>query len=215
MSNTQKLQKLKTALKKLYIKNSKKLLFHGWHHINFVSKKAAEFAEPIGADTFLAESAGLVHDLNYIVMPNSEPEIGQELRESYLINAGYSTKEIGRIEKIIMEGHTRTRITKISKEGKALSDGDTLFKALPTTPILFASKYIQQNKVDIAKLAHKISSEQNKLLKRGIYFYTPLAKKKYLKWGKINLALWNNINDALKDKDVLEMLLTAKELKVL
>ena len=140
MTNQQKIQKLKSLLKKLYLKNSKKLLFHGWHHINFVSKKAAEFARPIGADEFLAESSGLVHDLNYIVMPNSEPEVGQELRENYLEKAGYSRKEIERIEKIIMEGHTRIRTTKISKEGKALSDGDTLFKALPTTPILFASK---------------------------------------------------------------------------
>jgi len=215
MSNQQKIQKLKSLLKKLYLKNSKKLLFHGWHHINFVSKKAAEFAGPIGADAFLAESSGLVHDLNYIVIPNSEPEVGQKLRENYLTQAGYSRKEIERIEKIIMEGHTRTRTTKISKEGKALSDGDTLFKALPTTPILFASKYIEQNKVDIAKLAHKVSSEQNKLMKSGIYFYTALAKKKYLKWGKINLALWDNVNEALKDDDVLEMLSIARQLKVL
>jgi len=202
-------------MKNLYLKNSKKLLFHGWHHTNFVSKKAAEFAQSIGADAFLAESAGLVHDLNYIVIPNSEPEVGKKLRENYLMKAGYSRHEIEWIEKIVMEGHIRTRTTKISEEGKALSDGDTLFKALPTTPILFASKYIEQNKVDISKLAHKISSEQNKLIKSGIYFYTALAKKKYLRWGKINLALWDNVNEALKDEDVAEMLSIAKQLKVL
>lgn len=215
MTNKQKIQKLKSLLKKLYIKNSKKLLFHGLHHITFVSKKAAEFARPIGASAFLAESSGLVHDLNYIVVPNSEPEVGREMREEYLDKAGYSQQEISRIEEIIMEAHTRTRTAKISKEGKALSDGDTLFKALPTTPILFASKYIEQNKVDIAKLAHKVSSEQNKLLKSGIYFYTPQAKKKYLKWARVNLAIWDNVNEALKDDDVLELLSIAKRLKVL
>lgn len=215
MSNAQKFKKLKVLLKELYLKNSKKLLFHGWHHISFVSKKGAEFAKSIGADVFLVESAGLVHDLNYIVIANSEPEVGQSLREKYLLKAGYSDQEIVQIERIIMESHTRTRTRKISKEGKALSDGDTLFKALPTTPILFASKYIEQNKVDIAKLAHKVSSEQNKLMKSGIYFYTTLAKKKYLKWAKINLALWNNVNEALKDADVSEMLSVAKQLKVI
>jgi HD superfamily phosphodiesterase len=83
MSNTQKLNKLNILLKELYLKNSKKLLFHGWHHISFVSKKGAKFAKPIGADVFLVESAGLVHDLNYIVLANSEIEAGQSLREKY------------------------------------------------------------------------------------------------------------------------------------
>ena len=182
MSNAQKIQKLKTLLKRLYWKNSKKLLFHGWHHISFVSKKAIEFAESIGANTFLAESAGLVHDLNYIVMPNSEPEAGSDLRGKILTKAGYSHDEIDRIKKIIMEAHTRTRTDKISKEGKALSDGDTLFKALPTTPILFAGKYIEQNRVNITQLAHKVSSEQNKLMKSGIYFY--ISKEKIYKMGQ-------------------------------
>ena len=72
-----------------------------------------------------------------------------------------------------------------------------------------------RHKVDIAKLAHKVSSEQNKLLKSGIYFYTPQAKKKYLKWARVNLAIWDNVNEALKDDDVLEMLSIAERLKAL
>ena len=211
MDNKLKIKELRTALEQLYLENSQKLLFHGWHHINFVSKKAIEFANPIEANAFLAESAGLVHDLNYIVEPNSEPEVGIDLRKDCLTKAGYSLEEISQIEGIIMESHTRTRSNTISKEGMALSDADTLFKALPTTPILFASKYLTQNKVNIGKLADKVSSEQNKLMESGIYFYTDLAKRKYLKWAEINLALWNNVNEALMDEDVVEMLEIAKK----
>jgi len=78
------------------LENSQKLLFHGWYHINFVSKKAVEFAHSIRADAFLAESSGLVHDLNCIVEPNSEPGVGQEMRKEFLEKAGYLKREIER-----------------------------------------------------------------------------------------------------------------------
>lgn len=211
MGNREKLEKLKTSVKKLYSENSQTLLFHGWHHINFVSKKAVEFAESIQADTFFVESSALTHDLNYIVKPNSEPEEGKKLREKLLTEAGYSNDEIQRIEKIVMESHTGTRGQQISEEGKALSDADTLFKSLPITPIVFASKYITQNKVDIYKLAKKVCDEQNPLIEQDIYFYIEMAKEKYLKWAKSNLALWNNVQEALQDKDVQEILSIAKE----
>lgn len=215
MNSTQKIQDLLAELEKLYLKNSQKLLYHGWHHVSFVTKKATEFASSIGANSFLVETAAMCHDLNYIVAPDSEPEAGNQLRKKYLAKAGYLKKEAKRIEEIIVESHLRTRTKKISKEGKALSDADSLFKALPITPILFATNYITQNKIDIHKLARKVSSEQNQLMRDGIYFYTKLAKKKYLKWAKINLALWDNANEALEDKDVLVMIEVAKELKVL
>ncbi|MHB8651869.1 MAG: HD domain-containing protein [Minisyncoccota bacterium] len=208
------IQKLRTVLEQLYLENSQKLLFHGWHHINFVSKKAIEFANSIGADAFIAESAALVHDINYIVEPNSEPEVGIDLRKDYLTKANYSLEEIEQIESIITESHSGTRTAKISKEGMALSDADTLFKALPTTPIIFASKYITENKVNIGKLTNKVSSEQNKLMESGIYFYTDLAKYKYLKWAETNLALWNNVNEALMDNDVVEMLEIANKTEI-
>jgi len=209
MDAQEKLKKLTSKLKKLYEKNSKMLLFHGWHHIQFVRKKALEFANSINADLFLVESAALTHDLNYIVGPNSEPQEGQALRREYLTDAGYSPSDMDTIDKIVLESHTRTRGEVISEEGKALSDADTLFKSLPVTPILFTSKFIVQNKVDIYKLAQKVTSEQNPLIEKGIYFYTSLAKEKYLKWAKGNLQLWNNVQEALQDDDVKEMLSNA------
>jgi len=204
----EKLSVLEKLLLPLY--KEKELLFHGWHHITFVKKKGGEFARAIGADVFFVESAALVHDLNYLIAPNSEPEVGRELRQEKLSSAGYTTEEIVRIEQIVMEEHTATRNESISDEGKALSDADTLFKALPITPILFASKYIQENNIDIAKLANKVCDEQNRLLESGIYFYTDVAKEKYLSWAEVNLKLWNNVREALEDKDVQEMLAIAK-----
>ncbi|NCA93746.1 MAG: HD family phosphohydrolase [Sphingobacteriia bacterium] len=214
MSNT-KIEKLSGQMQSLYMKHSEELLFHGWHHIVFVKKKAIEFAGSINADKFIVEAAALTHDLNFIVKINSEPEEGKELRHEFLSNAGFSDEEVFKIENVVMESHTGTRNENISPEGMALSDADTLFKTLPITPIIFASKYITQNKVDIYKLAQKVTSEQNPLIEKDIYFYTDYAKARYLDWAKGNLQLWNNVVEALKDEDIKEILKIAKESKVL
>lgn len=210
MKNEEKILYLEKTLKSLYEKHKNELLFHGWHHIFFVRNKGGEFARAVGADDFLVESSALVHDINYLVAPNSEPEEGRDLRQKILCEAHYSEQEIERIDQIVLEEHTSTRNASISLEGKALSDADTLFKALPITPILFASKYIQENKVDIEKLAKKVCEEQNRLMEAGIYFYTDKAKEMYLNWAELNLKLWNNVRKCLQDKDVQEMLEIAK-----
>ena len=184
------------------------LLFHGWHHVQFVTSKATQFARSLGADEELVEASALVHDLNYIIEVNSEPEKGAELRASVLAEANFDATSIERIEFIVHEAHTANRGTEISPEAMALSDGDALFKSLPITPILFASKYLSQNKVDIEKLAHKVVSEQKPLLEQDIYFYSDQAKT-YLCWAKVNLELWANVEEALKDDDVSKLIETA------
>lgn len=201
----EKTEKLRNILADLY-KNRKDLLFHGWHHIIFVEKKALEFAGSIGADLFSVRSAALVHDLNYFIEPDSTPSAGRELRKKILSEAGYSDSEIKRIEAIIEEEHTATRTELISKEDAALSDADTLFKALPITPIIFASRFIEENKIDIERLSQSINKDQAKLMESGIYFYTDLAKERYLKWAKINLDLWDSVGEALQDEDVRELI---------
>ncbi len=206
MNEKDKLSALEAKLTPLYEKHQKELLFHGWHHIKFVTSKSVVFAKELGANAFLVQSSALVHDLNYIVESNSKPEAGKDLRGELLAKSGYSPEEIAEIEKIILEECTTNRHSSISLEAKALSDADTLFKALPVTPILFASKYIEENNVDIARLAHKICEEQNHLMESGIYFYTDKAKQTYLNWAKVNLQLWGNVEECLKDEDVKEML---------
>lgn len=215
MNTSDRTTKLSNILEELYKEHSKELLFHGWHHICFVRNKAVEFAQIIHANIEIVEAAALTHDLNYFILPNSEPEIAKEMRLKYLKGSLFNDSEIHQIESIIMESHVRTRNENISTEGKALSDADTLFKALPTTPILFASKFITQNKIDIYKLAAKITSEQKKLLDSGIYFYIDEVKEKYLDWAKTNLELWEYVQESLDDKDVQEMLTNAKTLGVL
>jgi len=202
MSN--KTKKLTKQLKAIY-KNRQDLLFHGWHHINFVTKKAIEFAMIEKANLLLVEAAALTHDLNFVVKINSEVNEGKALRRKVLLESGFVFTEIDKIESIIEEAHTATRSKKISLEGKCLSDADSLFKVLPITPILFTSKYIQENKINIKKLADKILTEQSKLLTNNIYFYTKAAKK-YLGWARINLQLWENVQIALGDSDVRELL---------
>ncbi len=210
MNEKEKLSALEAKLTPLYEKHQNELLFHGWHHIKFVANKSVIFANELGANAFLVQSSALVHDLNYIVQSNSKPEAGKDFREEILKESGYRSEEIVKIEQIIMEECTTNRHGDISLEAKALSDADTLFKALPVTPILFASKYIEENNVDIARLAHKICEEQNHLMESGIYFYTDKAKQTYLNWAKVNLQLWGNVEECLKDEDVKEMLAVAQ-----
>ncbi|MES2314459.1 MAG: HD family phosphohydrolase [Patescibacteria group bacterium] len=206
MTLSEKLVKLEQILKPLYVENKNKLPFHGWHHIVFVRSKAINIAGSLNINSLIIESAILVHDLNYIVKTNSEPEEGKTLRNRYLIESGYDEQEIVWIEKIINESHTKTRGLSISDEGRVLSDADTLFKALPITPIIFAGKYITENEIDISKLAQKIVNEQVPLLNEDIYFYTDFAKQNYLKWAETNIELWQNVLDCLKDEDVRELL---------
>lgn len=206
---------LAAELEKLYQDRSADMLFHGWHHISFVTKKAVQFAEEFDVNVELIEAAALTHDLNYIVEVNSEPEMGKELRSQYLAEAGFTDNEIAEIEGLVMEEHTATRHAQISDAAKALSDADTLFKALPITPILFAGHFITENHIDIGRLANKVVGEQKPLMDQGIYFYTNAAKTKYLGWAEINLKLWENVKSALDDEDVTEMLSIARDLKAI
>lgn len=206
MNEKRKLQKLRKIVYEIYEDQGGNLLFHGWHHLKFVAKKAVEFAKPIGADEYLVETSALLHDLNYLVKVNTEPEEGDKVRNEILKECGYSEEEIQRIDEIIKESHTRTRGTRISDEGKALSDADSVFKILPITALVLPSRYVIQNKVDLKKLAKKIVEEQKPLLKKGIYFYTDLAKKKYMKWARSNLQIWFDAYESLNDNDVKELL---------
>jgi len=212
---TSRIAKLASELEKLYRDRSAEMLFHGWHHISFVAKKAVSFAEEFDVDKELIEAAALTHDLNYIVESNSEPEAGKDLRAKYLSEAGFLPGEIAEIDALVMEEHTSTRHAHISDSAKALNDADTLFKALPITPILFAGHYITENHTDIRKLASKVVGEQKPLMEQDIYFYTKAAKTKYSDWAIVNLKLWENVMAALDDNDVEEMLLIARTLKVI
>jgi uncharacterized protein len=208
------IEQLRKKLKDLYHEKSKELLFHGWHHIVFVTKKSLEFAKDLNADKHLTQSAALVHDLNYMLKKYSIPEIADEYSKEILGECNYSDDEIKKINQIIKEEEISSRDENISNEAKALSDADTLFKALPTTPIIFTSCYIKENNIELKRLAQDIIEQQKPLIENGIYFYSKTAKEKYLKYAKTHLLLWEHMSEVLEDKDVLEMLSIAKELKV-
>ena len=82
-----------------------------------------------------------------------------------------------------------------------------LFKSLPITPIIFAHKYLLENKIDIYQLTDNVIKEQKDLVDNGVYFYTEIAKRKYLIWAKTNLALWSNVEESLSDQDVQDLLI--------
>jgi len=206
---------LSKNLKKLYYEKAPDLLFHGWHHIYLTAKKAPEFAEEFpDVNKELVEAAALVHDLNYIVQKNSEPDVGEQLRAQYLSDAGFTADEVAYIESVVLEAHTATRNANISDAAKALSDADSLFKVMPLTPIIFSSHYIVENKVDIHTWANKIITEQTPLMDQGIYFYTKVANEKYLQWAKTDLELVKQVRDSLEDPAIKEMLAIAYELDV-
>lgn len=201
-----RVEDLETAVRKLYKSAKDHLPFHGWHHISFVKKKAVQFAERRQANPLLVAAASLVHDLNYVVRSNSEPEDGRKLRQRYLRNAGFRKDEIDRVEEIINEAHTATRSESISPEGSALSDADTLFKALPVTPVVFSHLYLAENGIGLRELAEKIVGEQEPLIEKNIYFYDDKVRAEYIPWAEANMKLWQAIMKALDDDDVVELL---------
>ena len=183
-----------------------KLQFHGWHHVSFVRDKSVHFAGRNGASADIVEVAALVHDLNYMVRRNSLPTDGEALRRKVLFVAGVSLGDIEWIERIVVEAEMRTRSRDISLEAQALSDADTLFKALPVTPVVLAHKYLQENGITLRELAHKIVGEQVGKADEGYYFYDSEAAATYTKWAETNLLLWKCIVESLDDPCVEDLL---------
>lgn len=207
-----KLDHLGKAVASLYEELAGQVPFHGWHHVEFVRTKAVQFARERGADRFLVEAAALVHDVNYLVKINSEPDAGAGLRGRLLREAGFDEDEVDRVEQIIREAHTATRTGEISLEGSALSDADTLFKALPMTPVVFSHLFLEENRISLRSLGEKILKEQLPLVECGIYFYDQSVRDRYLPWAEANLELWKRIMESLDDDDV-KMVLDSAGLK--
>jgi uncharacterized protein len=183
-----------------------RLQFHGWHHVSFVRSKAARFAVLNGAEVSVVESAALVHDVNYLVRRNSKASAGQGLRRAILIRAGVAPSVAGWIDRIVDEAEMATRGRNISLEAQALSDADTLFKALPVTPVVLAHKYLEENGIGLRELANKICGEQQSVHDDGFYFYNPEAAAMYTRWATANLQLWQCIRESLDDADVEDLL---------
>lgn len=202
----QHVQQIEHRLQILYAEHNADLPFHGWHHVRFVTAKSIMFANELGADPLLVEAAALVHDLNYIADPTSGAQGGTELRARILREVGLPNSSIALIEETVLQAETASRDANITREARALSDADTLFKALPITPVVLAPLYMRETKRSLRTLAEKIVGEQVPLMSDDIYFYSKSATEKYRSWGRANLALWRCILDSLDDPDVVRVL---------
>jgi uncharacterized protein len=149
-----------------------------------------------------------VHDVNYIVARNSSAAAGRRLRLDILRKAGIGGPVADRIEGIVREAEMCARHRHISLEAQALSDADTLFKALPVTPVVLAHRYLAENGVSLRELANKIVGEQQDVHDDGYYFYNSDAAATYSRWAATNLQLWQCIKESLDDPTV-ERLLNA------
>jgi uncharacterized protein len=185
-----------------------RLQFHGWHHVNFVRTKAGRFAVLNGAEVSVVETAALVHDVNYLVLRNSAAAAGSGLRCAILARAGVPRHVAAWIDRIVDEAEMASRGKDISLEAQALSDADTLFKALPVTPVVLAHKYLEENGIGLRELANKICGEQQSVHDEGFYFYNAEAAAQYAHWAAANLQLWQCIRESLDDADVSALLET-------
>lgn len=193
-------------VRRLCDRDAERLPFHGYHHVSFVRAKAVEFAECNGADVGVVETAALVHDLNYLVRRNSMASAGRRLRLEVLAKAGIDRATAHWIDRVVIEAEMATRHREISVEAQALSDADTLFKALPVTPVVLAHRYLAENGVSLRELAEKIVGEQQGVHDEGYYFYNAEAAATYSRWASANLALWQCIKESLDDPTVEQLL---------
>lgn len=185
---------------------AKRLPFHGWHHVSFVRSKAVQFARDNGAEVSVVETSALVHDVNYLVRRNSPAAAGGRLRRDMLGKAGISVEISDWIERIVVEAEMANRGRHITLEAQALSDADTLFKALPVTPVMLSHRYLAENGITLRELADKIVGEQQDKHDDGYYFYNPEAAATYSRWAATNLMLWQHIRESLDDNDVADLL---------
>ena len=193
------------VMEDLYADQTREVPFHGWHHVSFVAHNARKFAEELGADAATAEIAGLVHDVNYLVAARGGASVGTPLRARALRDIGLDADSVKIIDEIVITAETHSRGQDLSPEAMALSDADTLFKALPITPVILAPLYMRETGRSLRDLAEKIVSEQVPLRDDGIYFYSESARKKYEGWGDVNLRLWSCILDSLDDTLVVDL----------
>jgi uncharacterized protein len=193
-------------VRSLCARYAKRLPFHGWHHVSFVRSKAVQFARANGAEVSVVETAALVHDVNYLVRRNSPAAEGGRLRGNLLEQAGIRAGTIDWIERIVVEAEMANRGRDISLESQALSDADTLFKALPVTPVMLSHRYLAENGITLRELADKIVGEQQHKIDDGYYFYNPEAAMTYSRWAATNLMLWQHIRESLDDDDVSTLL---------
>ena len=185
---------------------AQRLPFHGWHHVSFVRAKAVHFAQANGAEASVVETAALVHDVNYLVRRNSPAAAGEQLRMDMLAEAGVRPATARWIDDIVVEAEMANRGPDISVEAQALSDADTLFKALPVTPVMLSHRYLAENGITLRELADKIVGEQQDKHDDGYYFYNPDAAAAYSRWASTNLMLWQHIRESLDDHDIAELL---------
>jgi uncharacterized protein len=186
-------------VKRLYSRHRARLPFHGWHHVRFVRDKGMEFAELNGSDVHLVGVAALVHDLNYLVQPDSSATAGRYVRMNLLVRSGASVELARRVDDVVCEAEMSSRGRDISLEAQALSDADTLFKAVPITPVLLAHRYLSENGITLRRLAHKIIGDQQNAYDEGFYFYNPKVAARYSEWARANLRLWQCIAESLED----------------
>jgi uncharacterized protein len=191
---------------RMCMRYAKRLPFHGWHHVSFVRAKAVQFARANGAEVSVVETAALVHDVNYLVARNSAAAAGERLRLDTLTRAGVGATTARWIDDIVIEAEMVNRGPDISLEAQALSDADTLFKALPVTPVMLSHRYLAENGITLRELADKIVGEQQAAHDAGYYFYNRDAAAAYSRWASTNLKLWQHIRESLDDHDVAELL---------
>lgn len=181
--------------------------------MSFVTRKALEFASEFPSiNRELLEVSALLHDVNYIGDTTTGVDDGARMRAELLSGAGYSPEEIALIEKTVHDASTEYSGGEISDMSKALSDADKMFKVLPVGPIILTARYLTETKADIKKWADRIIREQRPLLDNDKYFYTQIAKQKYLAWAQINLQWVEQVRASIDDEDVQLFLQDCKEL---
>lgn len=204
------LDRIRAAVYQQYGSFSRALPFHGWQHIEFVTQKARALAEKNGADPSLVEAAALVHDLNYMVRRNSTAGTGTDLRRELLAACSIGAETIAEIESIVRTASVEER-ARVAGQGhepamtlemQALSDADTLYKALPITPVLLSHRYMDETGISISELADKIVRDQRPLLEAGTYFFDTDTRHLYERWARINVELWQAIQDSLRLPEV-------------
>jgi uncharacterized protein len=205
MKYRRKLVELDRIVRDLYRTHASAVPYHGWHHIDFVVKKASVFLVELQADELLTVAAAYVHDFNYLVAGHSVESQGKDLRAKVLGRVSFDRDVIERIESIVAEARTSHRHAGISREAMALSDADAAYKALPIAPLMTVH-YMSETGRTLRELAQKIVSEQTALSSQGIYFYSSRARADYGKWAEDNLRLWTRVLESMDSEDVTAVL---------
>lgn len=208
MNSDEKLSLLNSKVFDIFEENKEVFSYYGVRHTKFLLKFGEIFGTDLKSNLFFVKSCCLVHDLFILAQKRGFEKFSFEFETFILVSSGYVEEEILRIKDILFKSRLKYRLenSNIDLEAQAFSDANCLYKILPSNIIFDTKNFLSSRNMSLGELAVMILNEQKSLFSQGKFFYSNIAKEKYLSFVESQIFYWENVLKSLEDNDLKEFL---------